>query len=308
MPQTTYALAFCLVLLSHLVYSQQPTVASGTLNRWANFPSKFVDARHVDVWLPDGYSTKTNYAVLYMHDGQMLFDSTTTWNKQEWGVDETLGNLLAKQKIRPCLVVAVWNVPAKRFADYFPQKAISHISEPTRTKILTQQLKSTPNADNYLKFLVTELKPFIDSAYSTRTDAASTFIMGSSMGGLISAYALCQYPNVFGGAACLSIHSPLVMPDLVNDRTDADVASKFRDYLATHLPRANTRKLYFDYGDQTLDSLYKPYQTAIDALMARKGYSATHWQTRFFPGESHSEQSWRKRLAIPLAFLLGKKP
>lgn len=287
-------------------FGQLPTVASGTLTRHANFASKFVAARTVDVWLPAGYSATKKYAVLYMHDGQMLFDSSTTWNKQEWGVDETLGTLLKNKKIRDCIVVAIWNVPANRFADYFPEKVIASIPEPTRTSILTQQIKGTPMADNYLKFLVTELKPFIDRTYSTKKDVANTFIMGSSMGGLISAYALCEYPGVFGGAACLSTHSPLVAYELINDRTDADAASKFRAYLQAKLPKANTRKLYFDYGDQTGDAFYKPYQTAIDALMQQKGYSSTYWQTRFFPGESHSEQSWKKRLNIPITFLLGQ--
>lgn len=296
-----------LLVLTGLVQcarAQTPTLASGTVKRYEKMPSKFVEARNVDVWLPDGYTPAKKYAVLYLHDGQMLFDSATTWNRQEWGVDETVGRLLAERKIRDCLVVAVWNVPAKRFADYFPEKVIAAIPEPTRTTLLTKQLGGPPSANRYLKFLVSELKPFIDRAYSTRPDPANTFILGSSMGGLISAYALCEYPDVFGGAACLSIHSPLAAYELINDRTDAEVASKFRQYLAAHLPPANSRKIYFDYGDQTGDAFYKPYQAAIDEVVKRKGYSDANWQTRFFPGESHSEASWQKRLAIPLVFLL----
>ncbi len=302
------SLILSFALLPHLVQAQVPTVTSGTLKRYENFPSKLVDLRTVDVWLPAGYDSTKRYAVLYMHDGQMLFDSATTWNKQEWGVDETMGRLIGEKKIRATIVVAVWNVPDKRFADYFPEKVIATIPEPTRTTILTKQLKGAPNADNYLKFLVTELKPFIDRHYATKKGAANTFIMGSSMGGLISAYALCEYPTVFGGAACLSIHSPLAAYELINDRTDADVASKFRQYLAAQLPKANSRNVYFDFGDQTGDAFYKSYQTAIDTVMLQKGYSAAHWQTRFFPGESHSESSWRKRLAIPLQFLLAETP
>lgn len=295
-----------LLLSTAFGFGQLPTVASGTLVRHASFASKFVEARNVDIWLPAGYSASKKYAVLYMHDGQMLFDSATTWNKQEWGVDETLGALLGAKEIRDGLVVAIWNVPANRFADYFPEKVIAHIPEPTRTTILTQQIKGKPSADNYLKFLVTELKPFIDRTYSTRRDVANTFVMGSSMGGLISAYALCEYPAVFGGAACLSIHSPLASYELINASTDANVASKFRDYLRANLPKANTRKIYFDYGDQTGDAFYKPYQTAIDALMRQKGYSSDNWQTRFFPGQSHSEASWSKRLNVPVSFLLTR--
>ena len=203
-------------------------------------------------------------------------------------------------------MVGIWNVPAKRFADYFPQKIIDSIPEPSRATLLTKQIKELPNADNYLKFLVNELKPFIDHTFPTKNDVKSTFIMGSSMGGLISVYALCEYPNVFGGAACLSIHSPMLAPDLINENTDADVASKFRNYLSTNLPLSNTRKIYFDYGDQTLDAFYKPFQLAIDKVMQQNGFNTEFWQTRYFPGESHSETSWRKRLDIPVIFLLKK--
>lgn len=298
----TTSILLCMINFS----AQQIHVSSGTLKRYENFSSKFVAARNIDVWLPDNYSSEKKYAVLYMHDGQSLFDSTTTWNHQEWSVDETMAKLMKENKIKDCIVVAVWNVPRQRFADYFPQKIIDSIPEPTRTTILTKQINGRPSADNYLRFLVTELKPFIDSVYSTNKDVSNTFIMGSSMGGLISAYALCEYPDIFGGAACLSTHSPLAAPDLINDSTDINVAGKFRDYLYAHLPKANTRKIYFDYGDRTLDSLYKPYQIAIDALMDKKGWKDAYWETKFFPGENHSETSWAKRLDIPVLFLLRK--
>src|SRR5208283_2194586 len=132
------------------------------------------------------------------------------WNHQEWCADETLTKLLKEKKIRDCIVVGIWNNSEKRHAEYFPQKIIESIPEPTRTKILTKQIKGAPLADNYLKFLVKELKPFIDSHYSTHKDAGNTFLIGSSMGGLISLYGLCEYPDVFGGAACLSTNSPVM--------------------------------------------------------------------------------------------------
>jgi enterochelin esterase-like enzyme len=289
-----------------LVQAQLPKVSSGTIKRIENFQSKFVEARNVDIWFPEGYSTKKKYAVLYIHDGQMLFDSSLNWNHQEWGVDETIGKLIKEKRIRDCIVVAIWNVPTFRFADYFPQKVIESIEEPARTAILTKQIKETPDADNYLKFIVEELKPFIDNKYSVNKDVQNTFIVGSSMGGLISAYALCEYPNIFGGAACLSIHSPLAAFELINEKTDAEVASKFRNYLSAHLPKANSRKIYFDYGDQTGDAFYKPYQSKIDSVMKQKGWLAMYWQTGFFPGDDHSEKSWNRRLNIPLEFLLKK--
>ncbi|HJP64358.1 MAG TPA: hypothetical protein VJ844_13015, partial [Mucilaginibacter sp.] len=86
-------LAILLLLVTGNLWAQLPKVACGTIKRLENFPSKFVDPRNVDIWLPEGYSTNKKYAVLYMHDGQALFDSTLMWNKQEWGVDETLCKL-----------------------------------------------------------------------------------------------------------------------------------------------------------------------------------------------------------------------
>jgi len=290
----------------HGIHSHKVKVVSGSLIRYVRFKSNFVEPRNVDVWLPEGYSDSQHYAVLYMHDGQMLFDGTHTWNNAEWKVDETLGKLHNDKEIRECIIVGIWNVPAKRYADYFPEKIVRHILEPARTTILTNQIKGRPSGDNYLKFIVQELKPFIDRTYATLQDIDNTFIIGSSMGGLISVYAVCEYPNVFGGAACLSIHSPLASSKLINSKTDEEVAIKFRDYLSAYLPKANTRKIYFDYGDQGTDAMYKPFQTAIDEIMEQKGYTAPYWQTSFFPGEDHSELSWAKRLFIPLLFLLKK--
>lgn len=290
----------------HGIHSHKVKVRSGSLIRYVRFKSNFVEPRNVDVWLPDGYSTLERYAVLYMHDGQMLFDGNNTWNNTGWGIDETLGKLHNNQDIRECIVVGIWNVSEKRYGDYFPEKILRNIPEPAKSTILTKQINGRPSGDNYLKFIVEELKPFIDRSYSTLKEVNATFIIGSSMGGLISAYAICEYPNVFGGAACLSVHSPIAAFKLINHKTDEEIASKFREYLFAHLPEANTRKIYFDYGDKGADALYNPFQLAIDDIMHQKGYSPHHWQTRLFPGEDHSEKSWAKRLHIPLLFLLNK--
>jgi len=288
--------------------AQNITVSSGKIQTFDNFKSKFVDARNVAVWLPDGYSDQEKYAVLYMHDGNMLFDANLTWNKQAWEVDETAGNLIATNKTKKFIVVGIWNNGNFRYAEYFPQKIIADIPEETRKIVVEEQLKNKPQADNYLKFIVTELKPFIDKNFSTKKDNKNTFIAGSSMGGLISLYAICEYPNVFGGAACISTHSPMVNSANIGAITDvdSDVVSKFRDYLKCKLPNPKNHKIYFDYGDQTLDALYKPFQEKIDLIMIEKGYSKKNWITKFFPGDDHSEKSWSKRLSIPLEFLLKK--
>ena len=288
--------------------AQNITVSTGKIQTFDNFKSKFVDARNVAVWLPDGYSDQEKYAVLYMHDGNMLFDANLTWNKQAWEVDETAGNLIAANKTKKFIVVGIWNNGDFRYAEYFPQKIIANIPESTRKIVMEEQLKNKPQADNYLKFIVAELKPFIDNKFSTKQDMENTFIAGSSMGGLISLYAICEYPNVFGGAACLSTHSPMINSANIGAIADidSDVASKFRDYLKSNLPDPKHHKIYFDYGDQTLDALYKPFQEKIDLIMIEKGFTEKNWIKKFFPGDDHSEKSWSKRLSIPLEFLLKK--
>jgi predicted alpha/beta superfamily hydrolase len=125
--------------------------------------------------------------------------------------------------------------------------------------------------------------------------------MGSSMGGLISMYAICEYPKVFGSAGCMSTHWPGIFTTV-----DNPIPAVFLDYLDKHLPSPKDHKLYFDYGSATLDAMYKPYQTKADSIMRAHGYADKNWITREFPGDDHSEKSWNRRLAIPLTFLLGE--
>lgn len=295
------------LLLVQAMLAQTPNVSMGKVVRLTNFESKFVPARNIDIWLPDNYSSKTKYSVLYMHDGQMLFDSSTTWNKQAWDVDDVLGKLIQNQKLKPCIVVGIWNT-VNRHPEYFPQKPFESLTIEEQAQILTAArvnatvtlLGDGPVSDNYLKFIVQELKPAIDANYSTYTDVSHTFIMGSSMGGLISMYAICEYPDVFGGAACLSTHWPGTFTVEGNP-----IPAAFLNYLKKHLPSPKTHRFYFDYGTATLDAMYKPFQLQADEIMKQAGYTKKNWITREFVGEDHSEQAWHKRLHIPLSFLMA---
>lgn len=293
-------------VLADCFCQQLPKASAGTIIRHENFKSKFTEVRNVDVWLPPGYNSGRNYAVLYMHDGQMLFDSATTWNKQEWGVDEVVASLIEKNIIRQCIVVGVWNAGRLRHSDYFPQKPFESLPKFQRDSIYkalrgngNSVFAADINSDNYLRFLVTELKPFIDSTYSVLPQQQNTFIAGSSMGGLISMYAICEYPEVFGGAACLSTHWPGTFSTENNP-----LPAAFLQYLRNHLPSPGKHKIYFDYGTATLDSMYKPYQLQADRIMKDRGYTSEGWVTKEFQGEDHSEKAWNKRLNIPLTFLL----
>jgi len=288
-------------------YAPVPKVLRGRIERLENLRSAYVSPRHIDVWLPEGYPSNREYAVLYMHDGQMLFNGEVTWNKQYWGVAETMGELIRTGKIRDCIVVGIWNSSGSRHSEYFPKKPFDDLPVAYREFLLKQAKRgdeiplftTSIRSDDYLKFITEELKPFIDHKYVTMSNAENTFIAGSSMGGLISIYAVCEYPLVFGGAACLSTHWIGIFTDRDNPIPDV-----FIKYLSQNLPSPVGHCIYFDYGTETLDALYEPCQLKVDQIMVSKGYTAANWQTRKFVGEEHSEEAWRKRLHIPMTFLL----
>ncbi|MGE0030464.1 MAG: alpha/beta hydrolase [Steroidobacteraceae bacterium] len=257
---------------------------TGTVVRHEAFASREVEARNVDVWLPPGYDRdgSKRYAVIYMHDGQNLFDPATSYGGVDWAIDEILTGLIASGRARPAIVVGIWNAGQARYAEYMPQRAVAAAAN-QRDRLIS---------DRYLKFIVAELKPFIDAHYRTRPGRDDTFIMGSSMGGLISAYAVSEYPEVFGGAACVSTHWP----------AEGGVAI---DYLAANLPAPGVHRLYFDFGTATLDAGYEPYQQRMDWILRRRGYVAGEdWITRKFESAEHSEKAWRLRAGVPLQFLL----
>ena len=143
-----------------------------------------------------------------------------------------------------------------------------------------------------------------------KTDRANTAIMGSSMGSLISLYAIDEYPQIFGLAGMMSTHWPLFMtPEgkSVDQKEFEVVSSAFERYLRPALPDPRTHKLYFDHGTETLDAIYKEYQDRVDAVVAKRGYRrGVNWLTRNYPGQKHNEISWASRVDAPLTFLLGR--
>jgi predicted alpha/beta superfamily hydrolase len=272
--------------------SKPNTQGNGTTQRHPRFQSKYVDPRHIDIWMPPGYyEDEARYPVLYMHDGQNLFDPILAAYNVDWGVDEAISRLIATRGFYGAIVVGVWNTDF-RWQEYMPAKPLK---TPALKKVRADflEIAGGPSlADNYLKFLVEELKPFIDSRYRTLPGRDNTFVMGSSMGGLISLYAISEYPEVFGGAGCVSTHWPFG-------------GNPFVDAMAANLPDPATHKLYFDFGTETLDENYEPFQCRMDEHLQKAGYAeGRNWLTRKFEGAEHSEASWRERVDIPLAFLL----
>lgn len=262
------------------------TMRFGMLRRYHGFPSDYVAPRNVDVWVPPEYEQagKRRFPVIYMHDGQNLFDPQYSFMGVDWGIDEAMRDLIAAERAAGAIVVAIWNTP-QRSQEYMPQRALELFPSP-------RARRRTPLADNYLKFLVGELKPFVDEHYRTLPDREHTFMMGSSMGGLISIYAVCEYPDRFAGAGCISTHWPAAGGVVV-------------DYLAHALPEAKEHRLYFDHGTATVDALYEAYQEEVDQILIAKGYTrGEDWVTLKFEGAEHGERAWRERVHIPLEFLL----
>ncbi|GAB2949778.1 alpha/beta hydrolase-fold protein [Hymenobacter coalescens] len=275
----------------------------GRVEHLADFPSQFVQPRHVDVWLPADYPRPgRRYAVLYMHDGQNLFHPASSYGGVAWEVDSTLARLQQRGEVRPdVIVVGVWNT-GRRFAEYCPAKPFRLMSTARQAQLAQERLLAGPPlSDEYLRFLVQELKPYIDGHYQTDKRRQSTFIGGSSMGGLISLYAAVEYPHVFGRAACLSTHWPLSLQN-----NTADFTSACLRYLDQHLPNKGRRPgLYFDFGTTTLDARYEPHQRRVDSLLRAKGYTERNWRTRKYEGAAHNEAAWKKRFDVPARFLLG---
>ena len=269
----------------------------GTLHHFPNLPSTFINPRNVDVWLPPNYDEGDagGYNVLYMQDGQNLFESQKAFIGVDWGMDQTMAVLCQKKEMRPTIVVGIWNTP-QRLREYLPQRPFcEHQSQRSRSRVI-KRYGGVPISDRYLRFLVYELKPFVDRRYCTRPEREFTFLMGSSMGGLISLYAICEYPHIFGGAACLSTHWPIAH-------------RSFGKYLKARLPEPRGHKIYLDYGDEADSAGYLVRQKRVEHLIWESGYAfGLDWLANWYAGDPHSETAWRTRVHVPLRFLLKDDP
>jgi len=279
----------------------------GHIDFLENFPSSFVNPRNIEIWLPESYDPEKKYAVIYAHDGQMLFDKTNSWNQQAWDIDDVAGQLMRSGKIKDLIVVGIWNDGVNRFSDYFPQQSFEYLSESEKNefhKAIREKFKfDSPlklTSDNYLQFIVKELKPWVDSHYPTLKDPQNTIVLGSSMGGLISLYAITQYPDVFGRAVCMSTHWPGIIGMEKNPIPDA-----FLKYIDQTIGNLRQHKIFFDLGDQGLDSLYGVTQFEVDKLMHNHGFTPDNWQTLYISGGEHNETSWNKRLPAELEIIMN---
>src|SRR5436305_9101821 len=155
-----------------------PTTLTGNIQRHRAFPSKILrNRRDVLVYLPPGYRrfSGKRYPVLYLHDGQNVFDAATAFAGVEWGVDETAQRLIRQKLIEPLIIVAIANTGEERIHEYGPTPARIDPPKRKRSKGLLR---------SYGRFLIEELKPFIERKYRTQREAEFTGLGGSSLGGL----------------------------------------------------------------------------------------------------------------------------
>ena len=270
---------------------------SGVLGRlvyWTDVASAFLGPkRHVEVWLPPGYDSAVSvrYPVLYMHDGQNLFDPRLGFTGVDWGVDEAVVRLSRRGAIPPVIVVGVWN-SAERGTEYSPWH----------------------RASDYSRFLIEELMPRVNAEFRTLTGPENTAVMGSSMGGLLSFYLVTRHPKAFGACGCVSTHFPLSQavatrsfPGAVRAVNPDTIPYIIRDIEAglNVPPRA---RYWFDFGSLGLDSAYAPSHAAVRAWLLVQGLvEGRDFVVRRYESATHNEASWRVRLDDPLTFLFGRR-
>ena len=251
---------------------------TGTVERHDDFHSDVLGAtRRVWVYLPPGYSDapERHYPVLYMQDGQNVFDGATSFVAgQEWQVDETAQRLIGEGRIEPLIVVAVDNGGARRAFEYTPTR--------------DARVGEGGGVDGYARMLLNELKPWLDTRYRTRPEREATGIAGSSLGGLAALCIGLGHPEVFARVAALSVSA--WWDDAVIVRT------------VEALPSKPDTRVWVDIG--TREGTRAADVRRLRDTLVRKGWREG-FDLRYVeaPGATHDEAAWAKRVPDVLAFL-----
>lgn len=248
---------------------------TGDVRRHERFHSRYLEHdRTVIVYLPPGYDNDSadRYPVLYLHDGQNVFDRATSIG-EEWHVDEAAQALILAGEIEPLIVVGIYNTGVHRIDEYTP----------------TASADGGGHAADYGRMLVEELKPFIDETYKTLPSAASTAIGGSSLGGLLTMHLGLRYPTAFGR---LAVMSPSVWWD------DREI---LREVEA--LPHKSAMRIWLDAGTAEGEQVLHDARALRDALVAKGWAVGQDLAYLEAPGGEHNERSWAARIDTVLKFL-----
>ena len=267
-------------------FAQQPHTLTGDIRSHKSFHSKLLNNdRDVLVYLPPGYETDKGrrYSVLYLQDGQNLFDGATSFIPgQEWRVDETIGSLISTGQIEPLIVVGIYNTK-DRINEYTPVEDVKY---------------KGGKADLYGRMLVEELKPFIDSTYRTQNGAKHTGLGGSSLGGLVSLYLGLKYPHIFGRIAVVSPSVWFADKQIVH-------------YVEALSKRPNLR-IWIDTGTKEGRNTEDTQNTVENArllkdTLVRKGWRPGKDLSYFeAEGAEHNERAWAARVEPILRFLFPR--
>ena len=264
-----------------------PTL-TGNIQKHRQFESKVLrNQRDVLVYLPPGYrrSTRRRYPVLYLNDGQNVFDAATAFAGVEWGADESAQRLIGKGWIEPLIIVAVANAGENRIHEYAPTRGF--IDSTSKRK-----RRSRGWLRKYGKFLIDELKPFIDRTYRTKPEAEFTGIGGSSLGGLAALYLGLWFPRVFSRLAVLS---PSVW-------WDECVVCRMVEELEEKAPL----KIWLDTG--THEPGWERARELRDRLVEKGWRPDDDLHYEEVEGADHSEGAWAARFETVLRFLYPPAP
>jgi enterochelin esterase-like enzyme len=296
-------LACALYLLGLATPSAAAPPATGArIVEMPSIRSAYLPPQQARVWLPPGYDgSNRRYKVLYVNDGQWAF-RTRADDDQAFAIDESIQRLVKARKIEPVIVVAVFNPGNDRFRQYLPQPMYNGTTGALRAA-MDKELSGKPvTSAAFLAFLANELKPAIDAAYRTRAGAKNSAIIGASMGGLITAAAFIEHPDLFGRAACISPQWPLYDVRMVDYPA---LLTAWPAYFA-RLGAPEGRKLWLDHGTTMIDAGFGPYQTAIARQLEANGWRrGRNLEARVHQGGAHIWSDWAAHMDELLTWLLN---
>jgi predicted alpha/beta superfamily hydrolase len=287
---------------------QQQVAGAGRFIEWERIAAAGLPDQRVSIWLPPGYDQgQRRYPVLYMHDGHNLFDPARSNFNKVWAADKAMLRLIGEGKVEPHIIVGIWAPGADRYRQYLPG-FVADAATGTLAQSISENAQGRPILSaRYLTWIADELKPRVDRVLRTRGGRDDTAIAGSSMGGLMSCYAIVERPDVFGRAACVSSHWPIADPDIAAANR-GQVTAIWQEWFDRRLGRPDGRRIWMDHGDATLDAYYAPYQDAVDASFRKAQWrEGEDWTSRAYRGAEHEENAWAARLPEILEWTLRKR-
>ena len=306
MPATNKLLACRLegLTLRYVLQATRHTRQHGHRLDFSGILAARLPTQRISVWLPPGYTAgQRAYPVLYMHDGQNLFDPSVSAFNKVWAADQAMLQCARAGLIAPHIIVGVWSPGHDRSRQYLPNWLAQQAPDTLRQHIKARAQRAILG-DAYIAWLSGPLKACVDRSFRTRPGPRHTAMVGSSMGGLISCHALAELPQVYGRVAALSPHWPVMLPPLEGETQDALIAL-WDAWLQSKLGAPAARRLWIDRGTDHLEAAYAPYHArATERLQALGWALGTHLESRIYPATGHNEDHWRARLPEVLAWLL----